>query len=66
MLTGATAWHTLVATEVAADDTVLVHGAAGGVGLPAVQLARLRGARVIGTASELLYRFRLTEDGNSC
>jgi NADPH:quinone reductase-like Zn-dependent oxidoreductase len=52
MLTGATAWHTLVATEVAADDTVLVHGAAGGVGLPAVQLARLRGARVIGTASE--------------
>jgi NADPH:quinone reductase len=52
MLTGATATHTLVATGVGAGDTVLVHGAAGGVGLMAVQLARLRGARVIGTAGE--------------
>ena len=51
LLAGATAWHTLVATSVASGDTVLVHGAAGGVGLPAVQLARLRGARVIATAS---------------
>jgi NADPH:quinone reductase-like Zn-dependent oxidoreductase len=51
LLTGATAWHTLVATSVAAGDTVLVHGAAGGVGLMAVQLARLREARVIATAS---------------
>lgn len=32
------------------QDTVLVHGAAGGVGQAVVQLARLRGARVIGTA----------------
>jgi NADPH2:quinone reductase len=52
MLTGATATHTLVATEVTDGDTVLVHGAAGGVGLMAVQLARLRGARVIGTAGK--------------
>lgn len=51
LLTGATAWHTLVATSVTAGDTVLVHGAAGGVGLMAVQLARLRDARVIATAS---------------
>ncbi|HEY3528427.1 MAG TPA: NADP-dependent oxidoreductase [Nocardioides sp.] len=51
MLTGATAWHTLVATGVEERDTVLMHGAAGGVGLSAVQLARLRGARVIATAS---------------
>jgi NADPH:quinone reductase-like Zn-dependent oxidoreductase len=33
-------------------DTVLVHAAAGGVGLFAAQLARLRGARVVGTAGE--------------
>ncbi|MGY1624754.1 NADP-dependent oxidoreductase [Geodermatophilus sp. SYSU D00965] len=49
MLTGATAVHALAATGVGAGDTVLVHGAAGGVGLMAVQLAALRGARVVGT-----------------
>ncbi|NJL92210.1 MAG: zinc-binding dehydrogenase [Anaerolineae bacterium] len=32
-------------------DVVLIHGAAGGVGWLAVQLARARGARVFGTAS---------------
>lgn len=32
-----------------AGDTVLVHGATGGVGVAAVQWARLRGLRVIGT-----------------
>lgn len=32
-------------------DTVLVHAAAGGVGLLLVQMAKLRGARVIGTVS---------------
>lgn len=51
MLTGTTAIHTLTATGVQHDDTVLVHGAAGGVGLMAVQLAKARGAHVIGTAS---------------
>ncbi|MBB3087050.1 quinone oxidoreductase family protein [Geodermatophilus sabuli] len=49
MLAGATAVHALTATGVGAGDTVLVHGAAGGVGLMAIQLAALRGARVIGT-----------------
>lgn len=49
MLAGATAVHALTATEAGAGDTVLVHGAAGGVGLMLVQLARVRGARVIGT-----------------
>ena len=34
-----------------AGDTVLVHGVSGGVGRMAAQLAILRGARVIGTAS---------------
>lgn len=51
MLTGATAWHCLVATEVGPGDTVLMHGASGGVGVMAVQLAVGRGATVIGTAS---------------
>jgi len=52
MLAGATAVHTLEATAVTSGDTVLVHGGAGGVGLNVVQLARLRGARVIATAGE--------------
>jgi NADPH:quinone reductase-like Zn-dependent oxidoreductase len=50
MLAGATAMHALTATGVGTGDTVLVHGAAGGVGLMLVQLARARGARVVGTA----------------
>lgn len=37
---------------VGAGDTFLVNGAAGGVGTTAVQIARHRGATVIGTASE--------------
>jgi NADPH:quinone reductase-like Zn-dependent oxidoreductase len=52
LLSGVTAAHTLVATAVAAGDTVVIHGASGGVGLMAVQLAVAKGARVIGTASE--------------
>jgi putative PIG3 family NAD(P)H quinone oxidoreductase len=35
--------------RVAADDTVLIHAAAGGVGSAAVQLARLAGATVVAT-----------------
>lgn len=38
--------------EVTQGETVLIHGAAGGVGTVAVQLAVARGAGVIGTASE--------------
>ncbi len=55
MLTGATAWHTLEAAAVVEGDTVLIHGASGGVGLYAVQLAVLRGARVVGTAGEAAF-----------
>src|SRR5215470_12654153 len=51
MLTGVTAWHLLAATAVAAGDTVLIHGGSGGVGLMAVQLAVIRGAKVVATAS---------------
>ena len=43
MLTGVTAWHALAATDVHEGDTVLIHSAAGGVGLIAVQLAAARG-----------------------
>ncbi|MDT4894420.1 MAG: NADPH:quinone reductase [Pseudonocardiales bacterium] len=50
-LAGATAVHALRVVSITGGDTVLVHGAAGGVGLLAVQLAAVRGARVIGTAS---------------
>ena len=51
MLTGATAWHCLVAAGVSDGDTVLIHGGAGGVGVMAVQLAAVTGATVIATAS---------------
>lgn len=47
-----TAYHMLyTADHVAPGRTVLVHAAAGGVGLLAVQMAKLGGARVIGTTS---------------
>ena len=49
---GVTAWQMLHRTaRVRTGQTVLVHGASGGVGTLLVQLARLAGARVIGTAS---------------
>jgi NADPH:quinone reductase-like Zn-dependent oxidoreductase len=48
-----TAWQALIeAADLAEGQTVLIHAAAGGVGHVAVQLAKLRGATVIGTASE--------------
>jgi NADPH2:quinone reductase len=50
MLTGTAAAHLVAATGVADGDTVLLNGAAGGVGLYAAQLATHRGARVLGTA----------------
>jgi len=52
LATGTTAWHALAATGVSSGDTVLVHGAAGGVGQMVLQLARLRGIAVVATASE--------------
>ncbi|MRJ77045.1 zinc-binding dehydrogenase [Aeromicrobium sp. SMF47] len=52
-LAGLTAFQCLVhVLDVVAGDIVLVHGASGGVGSFAVQIARSLGARVIGTASE--------------
>jgi NADPH:quinone reductase len=52
ILQGMTAHYLTHSTySVGPKDTVLVHAAAGGVGLLLVQIGRLRGARVIGTTS---------------
>src|SRR5881227_2728687 len=52
-LTALTAWQALfVHASLAAGQTILIHGAAGGVGVFAVQLARWAGAQVIATASQ--------------
>ncbi|MFE2144702.1 NADP-dependent oxidoreductase, partial [Streptomyces sp. NPDC059456] len=50
-LAGLTAYQLLTRLATGKDDTVLIHGAAGGVGSFGVQIARALGARVIGTAS---------------
>ncbi|MEU8249912.1 NADP-dependent oxidoreductase [Nonomuraea sp. NPDC048916] len=57
-LAGLTAWQALVDTAgVHAGSRVLVHAAAGGVGHLAVQIAKARGAYVIGTASAAKHDF---------
>ncbi len=63
LTTGLTAWAGLIPVgEVNADDTVVVSGAAGAVGTVAVQLAKARGARVIGIAGGPEKCRFLTED----
>lgn len=57
-LAGLTAWQALVDTaRVAAGQRVLIHGAGGGVGHLAVQIAKALGAHVIGTASAVKHDF---------
>ena len=52
MLQGMTAHYLSHSTyPIEAGDTVLIHAAAGGVGLLLTQMAKMRGARVIGTVS---------------
>ncbi|HEU0155096.1 MAG TPA: NADPH:quinone oxidoreductase family protein [Stellaceae bacterium] len=47
-----TAYHALLQRgRLQAGERVLIHGAAGGIGLPAIQIAKLYGATVIATAS---------------
>lgn len=53
-----TAWQGLVGLgKLAAGETAVIHGAAGGVGSIAVQLARHLGARVLATASPANHEF---------
>ncbi len=48
-----TAWQGLFDhADLKADETLLVHGGAGAVGMFVVQIARRRGARVVATCSE--------------
>jgi NADPH:quinone reductase len=49
---GSTAWAAVEAVDPKPGETVVVSAAAGGVGSIAVQLVRLRGADVVGIASE--------------
>ena len=57
-LAGLTAWQALVDTaQVAAGQRVLIHGAGGGVGHLAVQIAKARGAHIIATARANKHEF---------
>jgi D-arabinose 1-dehydrogenase-like Zn-dependent alcohol dehydrogenase len=51
-LAGFTAWDVVEDLHVGAGDTVVVSAAAGGVGSIEVQLAKMRGAHVVGTCGE--------------
>jgi len=57
-LGGLTAWQTLFdAAALSSGQRVLIHAAAGGVGHLAVQLAKWKGAHVIGTAAARNHEF---------
>ena len=59
-----TAWYALTTTaHLAAGETVLIHSAAGGLGLAAVQVARRLGAEIIATAGTEEKRRYLRELG---
>lgn len=64
-LAAITAWQALVdVCKLKAGQRVLIHAAAGGVGSLAVQIARMRGAYVIGTASAANKHFVLSLGAN--
>jgi len=59
-----TAYHALVQRGRMKDgDWVLIHGAAGGIGIAAIQVAKLFGAKVIATASTDEKRAACREEG---
>lgn len=57
-LAGLTAWQALFNTaNLKAGEIVLIHGASGEVGIFAVQFAKYKGAKVIGTTSSVNLKF---------
>jgi NADPH2:quinone reductase len=59
-----TAYHALLQRgRMQAGEWVLVHGAAGGIGIAAIQIAKLFGAKVIATASSETKRAACLEEG---
>ena len=57
-LASLTAWQAIVETaKLEAGQRILIHGAAGGVGHLAVQIAKSRGAFVVGTAKAAQHEF---------
>jgi NADPH:quinone reductase len=59
-----TAYHALLQRgRLKAGEWVLIHGAAGGIGLPAIQIAELYGAHVIASASTAEKRSVCLEEG---
>jgi NADPH:quinone reductase-like Zn-dependent oxidoreductase len=46
-----TAWQAIDKANIQSGQTVLIHGASGGVGLFAIPIAKIRGAKVFATAS---------------
>ncbi|MEN3353648.1 MAG: NADPH:quinone reductase [Betaproteobacteria bacterium] len=60
----ATAYHALLQRgRMVAGEWVLVHGAAGGIGIAAIQVAKVFGAKVIATASTEAKRAACVEEG---
>ncbi len=59
---GTTAYAAVKAVSLKPGDTVVVSGAAGGVGSIAVQLAREAGAKVIGLASEANHKWLVSHN----
>ncbi len=60
----ATAYHALLQRgRLASGEWVLIHGAAGGIGIAAIQVAKLMGARVIATAGTEAKRAACLEEG---
>lgn len=66
-LVGLTAWQALFDTvDLQPGQRILIHAAAGGVGHIAVQLAKWRGAYVIGTASQPKHAFLREIGADKC